>query len=306
MKEQNLKFDVPGQSKDLIRVCETAYHDAVERVGNQICERPGLRFLTLAGPTCSGKTTTAQILERHLERREKRLEVISLDDFFRDSSHVDRSTAARSGGEVDYDSPDALDIPCLEESLKRICNMQTAELPVFDFRTGKRAGSRTFDPASCDLILFEGIQAVFPSVFALFAPEQTYRIYISVAKTLRVNGTVFTPRTVRLIRRIVRDYKFRCAEPEFTLYLWKSVTDNEDKYILPNAHRADICIDSLLAYEINAVRDILLPILAHVGEDSPYSETARELERAVEPLASLDCSLIPDDSLFREFIGPRM
>lgn len=303
MREQNRNTANSDIARQVIARAEADFRTSVQSVGEAICERDGLRFLTLSGPTCSGKTTTAEILKRTLADHGKRISVISLDDFYRDSSHVDRLNAARDGGAIDYDSPDTMNIPLLHDCIETIFCGEQLQLPVFDFRVGRAETGRHFDPRDCDIILFEGIQAVYPQISSLFPQNGTFRISIYPREKLKCNGIVFSPRTVRLIRRIVRDYKFRCAEPEFTLYLWDSVTANEDTFILPYLDAADFCIDSLLDYEVNAARDFILPILERVPSDSPMAARAQALAEAVSRVQSLDAELIPSDSLYREFIG---
>lgn len=304
MKRQTLELHNEVCAARLVAACEAGYRRDVRRVCRAICAQPDLRVLTLAGPTCSGKTTTASAIEAYLDSHGREVSVISLDDFFRDTTHVDRISAARAGEEIDYDSPAALDLAYLRECVDRIQRGQSAQIPVFNFKTGGRDGYRTFDPKACDVVLLEGIQAVFPEVVSMFDPEHTFRIYISVADDICVNGEVFDARTVRLIRRIIRDYQFRNAEPEFTLFLWNSVTLSEDRYILPNAQNSDVCINSLLRYEINAARDVLLPILGRVCADSPFAQTAGELMKKIRSVSPMSDRLIPADSLYREFIGP--
>ena len=180
-----------------------------------------------------------------------------------------------------------------------------AKLPYFDFQERRRTKFHEYVLGRRDVVIFEGIQAVYPEVTALLKPYGYKGIFVNVTENVTVNGVHFSRDEVRLARRIVRDYRFRAASPEFTLHLWKNVRDNEEKNIFPNVD-ADACLlDSFQAYELFMIGQFVLPLLDTVKPASPYHSMARDLYDRFYAIRgneiSPDC--LSEDSLYREFLG---
>jgi uridine kinase len=176
-------------------------------------------------------------------------------------------------------------------------------IPRFDFKQGKRVGYVHIDPSDDDLFIFEGIQAIYPVFTDLINGIPCLSLMISVEEGLTVGDVTLSPRTVRLMRRLVRDYRFRGADPEFSFLLWEGVKANEDKNILPFTDRAELRINSLLGYEACMLKPYLDPLMKRVAEgNSKYREKAIELLRALEGIDVISADYLPENALYREFI----
>lgn len=287
-------------TKDFIRECENAFETRLSAVCREIIES-GTHLIALSGPTCSGKTTTAAKLTAELTACGFEVHLVSIDNFFRERDTLDREAIMKNGS-IDYDSVDAIDLPLLNERAASIIAGNPTELPVYDFTLGKCTHFEHVDPNDHCVFIFEGIQAIYPEVTALFG-DSYKSVYISVEDDLEVNGVYFGKRELRLMRRLIRDFSFRGAAPEFSLFLWRSVAANEDKSILPYADSADIRINSFMAYEPFLMRSVLPALLSEVPESSVYFPKAYELSRRLESLPTVEPAMVPKKSVLREFIG---
>lgn len=265
-----------------------------------------LTIVGLTGPTCSGKTTMANILIGHLSDINRRTYVISLDDFFYE---VDVLNRMKDDGEIDYDSPDTIDIDTLSECVEAIFNYEKVTLPKFDFLTGKRVKGETICADSDDMFVFEGIQVLYPKVSELLRQYDAYKsIYIAPQSEIYVGGRLFLPNHLRLLRRLVRDYNFRGASADFSLYLWDSVRRNEDENIFPHIGKCDYFIDSTMGYDVNMLAPYLKLILSlpHSGRgeisEREYEHTAREILEEISNVVPMKKSYLVQNSLYREFI----
>jgi len=295
-----INIDEPIDAKKYITRAE---HDFARKLDGAIARvfDGGIpRVIALAGPSCSGKTTTAGKLVSQITEMGYRAVRISIDDFFRNRD--DRNVV--TGDAPDYDSVDAIDLDCLETTVASLLRGKETKLPHYDFETTRRDRYDDYLPQKNDIYLFEGIQAVYPEVTSLFGGD--YRsIFIRVADGVRYRKAVLDKNEIRFLRRIVRDYNFRNATAEFTIHLWQGVRDNEEKNIFPNAGNCDVYIDSFLRYEPFIMTNHAMPILGSVPRDSRYSEYAFEM---MEKLVYFSCpffrdEMIPKNSMFREFIG---
>lgn len=296
---QNYKFNDENEITDVIAAAEANYEAQICRAAEAASDHPELRFVILSGPTCSGKTTTASRLTDSFASYGRKIIVISIDDFYRDNNG---SRSVDSTRKVDYESADAIDLEYFDECTTLIENGMPCSLPNFDFKTGKRAGYRPYNPHPEDVILFEGIQGVYPEIVSLLPADKLSRLYITVGEDITVRGIHFDRREVRLIRRIVRDYNCRNAEPDFTLFLWQHVVENEDKNILPRESSVPFHINSLLSYELNMIRDRFLFCVSRVKPSSQYYKITRELAGRMECLPPIDSVYLPEKSVFNEFI----
>lgn len=301
MKHYNLQIQTPAEAERFIRECETDFRTRLDGVVNAVLAGDDLRTIALSGPTCSGKTTTADRLIEKIGASGHHAVVISIDDFFRDRCGNDRNRVDLAP--PDYDSVDAIDLDYLSVFLTRLRNRQSVLVPKYDFTATRRVGYHEYLPDPLDIYVIEGIQAVYPEVTARLGDYRS--IFISVTDDVSVNGIPFGRHEIRLLRRIVRDYNFRGATPEFSFHLWDGVRRNEEKNIFPNSGNCDLYLNSFLPYELFVLRKHALPLLADVPENSGHRPAADELAKKLSALPELpfDDRMIPQNSVFREFIG---
>ena len=300
---QERKFYNEYQKQAFINECELEFSLKVNRIIDVLLSSPEERLITLSGPSCSGKTVTSSLISAAVTRAGRKMCRISIDDFYRPRALLHAEARAR-GGSPDYDSAAAIDMGSLERVVHGIYRREKALIPNFDFVVGTRIGSRTVDFSAYDVVMFEGIQAIYPEFIALLAGVPYISISINVRSGIRVGGSEFSAREVRLIRRLVRDVRSRGTPPERTFELWDTtVIPNEKKNILPYEDNARMRIDSLLPYEINVMRDPLLTTLELVPPGSPMKRRADDLAKRVENVVPIDPSYVPRQSIFCEFLG---
>lgn len=283
-----------------VRECESEYSERISAASAEILKR-GTRFITLSGPSCSGKTTAARRIADQLSRDGRDVRIISIDNFFR-SREKGREAEMVSGEKIDYDSVDALDLERLADFSNKIEHGQPAEVPHFDFASGKSLAGEKITPKSNSMFIYEGIQAIYPELYPLYG-ENPFGIFTSVEQDVECSDIFIGRRDIRLIRRIVRDHKFRGTSCKFSFFIWRSVLMNEEKNINPHIGCADLTLDSLLPYEIFVMGSELLPLLAEIPEGSIYYPKALELQEKVKTLASWPTAIVPKDSILREFLG---
>ena len=282
--------------------CEMEFRKSVDAAAEEVLKHPGLKFIALAGPTCSGKTTTAGILAKKLTEAGKTVRPVSIDDFFLDRELL-IAEAEKNGTAVDLDSAKAIDIDGLSRFVDGIEKGLPGKMPVFDFGTGKRSGYRDFVVSENDIFIFEGIQAVYPEVVSLFPKAHLLRIFISVTDGIDSPFGDWLPREIRLLRRLVRDSRFRSTDAETTFAHWDGVAANEIKNIEPYRDGCDIKLDSGMAYELPVLRDPALALLETVKPSSQYYIRARMLAEKLDGFPSMSEDFVPGDSVLREFIG---
>ena len=288
------------EAERYVSLCENRFSERIDEAIETVFAENSLKIIALAGPTCSGKTTTAAKLTRRMAKAGRQVVVMSIDDFFKDRK--DRNVV--DGESPDYDSAAAIDLDYLELFMKRLNAGLSVLVPRYDFAATGRVGYDEYIPHPDDIYVFEGIQAVYPEVTRLFG-EGFFSIFMNVKEDVRCGESALTRDELRLLRRTVRDYKFRGATPEFTLHLWEGVRENELNNIFPNAKKRDLTLDSFLDYEPFLLSRYAVPLLETVPADSRYRDEAEDL---LERLSAFDCPfieerMIPQNSVFREFIG---
>ncbi|MBQ9121320.1 MAG: hypothetical protein IJY12_03025 [Clostridia bacterium] len=294
-------FETDEEKKRFVDECELKFYERLEAITGAIAHRDDFFVIALAGPTCAGKTTTAHLLIEDLGKCGKNAIVISIDDFFRDHD-AKREVRAEP---VDYDSIDAIDFPYFSECVEKIYKGLPVQLPRYDFDTQKRCAYWEYVRKEKDVLIFEGIQAVYAPILRLFERGGCCGIFTGVTEDVCVNGVVFDRHEVRLARRLVRDYKFRSASPDFTFYLWDGVRRNEEENIFPNSEHLEYQMNSFLEYELFLLKPYVLSILAEVKEDSPYFAQAEVLRIKFEPLPEISYGLVPENSMYTEFLGKK-
>lgn len=293
---------IPSESAklELIKSSEAKFEARLDEVCREVLA-DGVKIIALSGPTCSGKTTTANKLTSELAKNGIEVHLVSIDNFFLPRTEEDFEHM-RNGKQIDYDSVEALDLELLKKCAASIIAGDPTDLPIYDFVARKCTHFEHVDPNDHSVFIFEGIQAIYPEITALFG-DKYKSVYICVDEDVEIGEWYFMRRELRLLRRLVRDYKFRGASPEFTFYLWRGVAQNEDKSILPYADTVDIKINSFMEYEIYLMKSVLPEILSLVPSDNSYYPKALEIQRKLEGIDIISPELVPKMSVLREFIG---
>ncbi len=288
------------EKAEYVLACDTDFENRLDLMMKEICEIGDLDIITLSGPTCSGKTTASKKLIKEFSERGKRVKIISLDDFFRDAQVLKEEC---EGGVLDFDSEKALDIPVLQKFMHELQTTGEADMPKFDFNKAKRTHFEHFSKKDADIVVFEGIQASYPVFTSLFEKGTKKKsIYISVLCDLLLNGKAIPPREIRLWRRLVRDYHFRSASPEYSFQIWEGVVKNEDKNILPFADENDFIINSLQGYEPCMLKSRLDALMRMVDKKSKYYEKSLQILQTLDGIDTISEEYLPKNSLYHEFI----
>lgn len=303
MKNITTEFKDERGKQELVLSEDRAFQTRIGRAVDALGFRYDVRVVTVAGPTCSGKTTTAEMLDAALEKSGRRVHTISLDDFFLSRAQL-LERAEKSGDKIDFDSPDTLDMQALSRVIEAAFSGDRILVPRFDFHAGERVGMVDFGcPRPEDVYLFEGIQAVYPSVTELFGRHSSRSVFLDVGEEAVYDHTVFSSNEIRFLRRLVRDSRFRNAEPEFTFRLWETVRANEEKNIFPYSDACDVKITTYHAYEINMLRDEAVAHLSTITPGSRWYDTARDLIDRLTPIPPIPSAYLSERSLFHEFFG---
>ena len=302
MVEAITVFGGEAEKRKYVASCEAAFEAALDGAVGRLLREQDCRILTLSGPTCSGKTTTARKLISEFSEAGRRVHVVSIDDFYYDRALlIERASA--EGKRVDFDSPSTIDMEAFSSAVEAILAGRPVKIPRFDFRLGRRAGYEEITPAEGDLYIFEGIQAVYPEVTATLAGERYLSVMAYACRGLSVLGEEIDRTELRLCRRLVRDYNFRGASPLFTLELWQGVRENEETHILPYLDGVDVVIDSTLGYELSALKPYLAPLLSAIPQGHAFRPEADRLLFILSRIDEITKTYIPATSVYREFLG---
>ena len=288
-------------SIDLINISEALQEKKIAHIADEIAKRKGVKLILLAGPSSSGKTTTCKRLSIQLIANGLRPLQISLDDYF-----VDRELSPRDEkGDYDFESIHALNLKLINEQFNALFNGEEVELPRYDFPTGKSVKSgNKLKMEDNNVLVVEGIHALNPELTAQIPEELKYRVYVSALTTILLDDHNYIPTTDnRLLRRIIRDYKYRGVDARETIRRWPSVRAGENKWIFPFQENADVMFNSAMLFELAVIKQQAEPLLEQVPENCPeYSEAYRLLKflKYIKPIPNID---IPPTSLLREFLG---
>lgn len=287
-----------------IDACENDFSNRLNELATKVLKREDERILRLSGPTCSGKTTLANLLKVRFAKVGKHLHLISIDDFFYDKEQLHKKAGSGSIEALDYDSAATIDWEELSRFIREIFSEQESHCPIFSFQEGKRVGYRTVASREKDIFLFEGIQAFYPEFTECLKTtgHESIGLYIAPMRSLFVGEEEIEPNELRLLRRLVRDYNFRNSPPEHTFGLWAGVRRNEEKNIFPYANQGQYRIDSTMPYELGVLKPYLERILPEVSEKSPYWDTARKILMQIREIAPIPLEMIAEESLYREFV----
>ena len=293
-----------GSTKDLINVAEALHEKKIGRISDDITARykeGGARIVLIAGPSSSGKTTTTKRLAIQLMTNLLVPKLISLDDYF-----VNReNTPLDEDGEYDYESLYALDLEQFNKDLNALIAGEEVELPYYNFETGQREyrGNRIkLDDNS--ILLIEGIHGLNPELTAHIEDKMKYKLYVSALTTISIDDHNWIPTTDnRLLRRIIRDSKYRGVSAESTIKRWPSVRRGEEKWIFPYQENADAMFNSSLLFELGVIKEYGDEVLKHVPRDVPEYGEAYRLRSFLNYFTPISDQVIPSTSLLREFLG---
>lgn len=296
-------FKTEQDTFDFVRSCEERFLAQVDAAADAVLQS-GKTFIALSGPTCSGKTTASDRICHAFLSRGIRVKTISIDDFYIDRDIL-LERAKASGKPIDFDSPTTINLSLLADCVHKLRLGEVAELPHYSFVEGKCVSTTPFCRKDADFFLFEGIQAIYPNVLEILGEEGVVSLSIRPATSLKIGEELFSSHELRFARRLVRDFRYRSAAPEYTFYLWEGVRANEERHIMPYEDQVDFRIDSTMAYEPFVIRDYLMHYLSLVPQDNRYKEQAVNLIKEYEKIPSISAKYVPDHSIFREFIGQK-
>jgi len=281
---------------------EAAYRNGIEEAA-EITLKKKARFLFLAGPSCSGKSTTASALARALKGRGKRVFIFSTDDFFFDACDAPKN----QDGTPNYDDFSHTDSRAIRKTLLAFARGEKISLPRFDFPSGKRIlNAFPIDPKEWDLFLLEGIHALNDHILSALPnsfPEAKF--YLDVTHHLATEGKEkesLSPKERRFCRRLIRDYKHRNADATRTYSLWRGVLEMEKIILEPFRKNADRILSTDFSYEVPIEKGAVTDILSQLPPQSPYQESAAELMQKLSRFPDFSPDLIPKESVLREFI----
>lgn len=292
-----------GRSQDIILVSEAMQEKQVAKIAEEIAKgyERGVRIVLISGPSSSGKTTFCKRLQVQLTTNLLHPVGISLDDYFLNRE----DTPKDEHGEYDFESLYALDLPYFNKDLKRLLSGEKIDLPSFNFETGLRVfKGKSLRLRENSVLVIEGIHALNPELTEFIDDKYKYRVYVSVLTSISLDNHNWIPTTDnRLLRRIIRDYRFRGYSAEDTINRWPSVRRGEDKWIFPYQENADAMFNSAMLYELAALRKYAEPILSRVQESSKANAEAYRLLRFLRYFNYIPTEELPGTSLLREFLG---
>jgi len=290
-----------GKMNEYMRIAEALQEKKYARIADMIKEDPKKKIVLIAGPSSSGKTTSSHRLATQLMVNGIKGIPIALDDYF-----VNRDrTPIGEDGKPDFESLYAVDLDLFNNHLTRLLAGEEVELPIFDFLTGTRkVGGRKIKLEDNQVLIFEGIHALNEELTKEIPRENKFKIYISALTSINIDdhNSVSTSDS-RLLRRMVRDYKYRGHSPERTLELWDAVRRGEEKNIFPYQEEADVVFNSAMFYEIGVLKAVAEPLLKDIKRDSKYYPKAKAMLDFIQYFEPISSEKLPENSILREFVG---
>ena len=290
-----------NHSTDIINISEALQEKKIAKIAEEITNRKGVKLVLLAGPSSSGKTTSCKRLSIQLAVNGLKPLQISLDDYF-----VDREkTPKDASGEYDYESIYALDLDLINEQFNALFRGEEVELPKYDFQSGKsKKSGNKLKMNDNNVLVVEGIHALNPELTAHIPQEQIFRVYASALTTILLDNHNYIPTTDnRLLRRIIRDYKYRGVSAQETIHRWPSVRAGENKWIFPFQENADAMLNTAMLYELAVIKMQAEPLLQQVPENCEEYAEAYRLLKFLKYFKGIPYNNLPPTSLLREFLG---
>lgn len=290
-----------NHATDIINISEALQEKKIAKIAEEIASRKGVKLVLLAGPSSSGKTTSCKRLSIQLAVNGLKPLQISLDDYF-----VDREkTPKDASGEYDYESIYALDLDLINEQFNALFRGEEVELPKYDFQSGKsKKSGNKLKMNDNNVLVVEGIHALNPELTAHIPQEQIFRVYASALTTILLDNHNYIPTTDnRLLRRIIRDYKYRGVSAQETIHRWPSVRAGENKWIFPFQENADAMLNTAMLYELAVIKTQAEPLLQQVPENCEEYAEAYRLLKFLKYFKGIPYNNLPPTSLLREFLG---
>lgn len=290
-----------GKIKDFIKSCELLFNINISRIASTITSNRNIKFVLIAGPSSSGKTTSTKRLASYFRAYGFDPVCLSIDDFFleREESPKDEF------GNYDFECLTAIDLELFNSTLKKLLNGERVSLPTFNFITGKKEYNDNYvELKDNSIVLIEGLHALNDDLLPSIDNKLKYKIYLSPFIPLNIDRhNYISTLDLRLIRRIIRDNRTRNYDVNHTIEAWNSVRRGEEKYIFPYIHQADAIINTALAYEAGVLKVYAEPLLRSVNLESKYYEEARRLLNFLKGFYPIPGEYVNKDSILREFIG---
>lgn len=290
-----------GYSSQLIQISEALQEKRIAQIAEEIANRKGVRMVLIAGPSSSGKTTTCKRLSVQLATNGIKPVPISLDDYF-----VDRDKTPRQpDGDYDFEHLHALNLELLNQQMSALFNGEEIELPRYNFQQGRSEMSgRRLRLHDDEILVVEGIHALNPELMSQLPQNQIFRVYASALTTILLDNHNYIPTTDnRLLRRIIRDYKYRGVSAVETIRRWPSVRAGENKWIFPFQENADAMFNTAMLFELAVIKSQAEPLLDLVPENVPEYSEAYRLKKFLSYIKPIPADQIPPTSLLREFLG---
>jgi uridine kinase len=286
---------------EFINVCEARHNRQLAELGQLIEDDiSNIRLICIAGPSSSGKTTFANRLRIELLSRGIKPIRISIDDYYKAKEEVPLG----ADGEPDLEAIDALDIDTFNQNMLDLINGETVTLPRFDFEKGHRVDGRTLKVGNDEPIIIEGIHALNEEMTSSIPKSNKFKIFISPQAQINLDDhNPLSLTDLRLVRRLVRDKKFRGSAAEETLSMWPKVRQGEFRWIYSTQEGSDYVYNSFLPYELPVMKKYAMPLLSNIEKDSPYYPDAERLLRMLKYFIDMSDEWVPSNSLMREFIG---
>ncbi len=290
-----------GKIEDLVLVSEALQEGKISDIAQEIAARDGIKFIMIAGPSSSGKTSFSHRLSIQLRANGLVPHPIALDNYFKNRE----DTPKDENGNYDFECLEAMDVEGFNNDMKKLLAGETVELPTFNFKTGMREYRGNYMHLNKeDVLVLEGIHGLNEKMSYALPTESKYKIYISALTSLNVDehNRISTTDT-RLLRRMVRDNRTRGTSASGTLAMWQSVRKGEEENIFPFQESADAMFNSALIYELAVLKQFAEPLLFAIGKDDPEYLEAKRLLKFLDYFVSFTCEDVPKNSLMREFIG---
>jgi len=290
-----------GGTVDFVNMCETRHNNSLAELGNIIARNiDSTRVIAIAGPSSSGKTTFSHRLRIELMTRGIHPVKVSIDDYYLDRDQIQPD----ENGKYDFEDINTIDIDLFNQHLLALINGEEVDMPIFNFKEGRRIRTQKVRISAHSPIIIEGIHALNEILTSSIPRDQKFKIYI--APHIQTNLDNHNPISVtqfRLLRRLVRDHKFRGFDAEKTISVWNSVRRGEFKWIYENQEGVDYVFNSELSYELCVMKKHALPLLQKIDKNSEYYITANSLVKFLKYFKDIEDWLVPCNSLLREFIG---
>ena len=290
-----------GNMEEIILVQESLQERRIGEIATEIVSKGGVKFVMIAGPSSSGKTSFSHRLSIQLKTHGLKPHPIALDNYF-----VDRSITPRDAkGDYDFECLEAIDVEQFNKDMLRLLAGEEVEMPTYNFKTGVREyKGNTLQLEPDDILVIEGIHGLNPKMSYALPDESKFKIFISALTTINIDGHNRIPTTDgRLLRRMVRDYRTRGASAKRTIQMWPNVRKGEEENIFPFQEEADVMFNSVLIYELAALKQYAEPILYSIEPGEPEYYEAKRLLKFLGYFLSIPTDSLPNNSIAREFVG---